>query len=130
MLSPLIFINLLVYFDIISLSAVPGAPRNLMAVGSVDDCMIQVTWDPPGESNYTYRVDVPSRNIMADNNSSTESILYVPDCADGIPIQVFAVNRFDCMRSAETLLHLQSGSTTTAPTTTVPSKYTCNIEGW
>ena len=99
-----------------------------MAVGSVDDCMIHVTWEPPadtGVSNYTYRVDVPSQNITANTNSSTESILHVPDCADDIPIQVYAVNRFDCMRSAETLLRLQSGSTTTAP-----SKYTCNIEGW
>ena len=88
--------------------------------------MIQVTWDPPadiGGSDYTYRVGVPSRNITANTNSSTESTLHVPNCADDIPIQVYAVNRFDCMRSAETLLRLQSGSTITAP-----SKYTCNIE--
>ena len=86
-----------------------------MAVGSMDDCMIRVTWDPPdtGESDYTYRVNVSSRNITADTNSSTESTLRVPNCADGIiPVQVYVINQFGCMESSETQLRLESGSST------------------
>ena len=45
-----------------------------MAVELMQDCIIQVTWDPPAdpdESNYMYRVYVPFRNITASNGSST-----------------------------------------------------------
>ena len=86
-----------------------------MAVGSMGDCTIQVTWDPPadtGGSNYMYRVNVPSRNIMANTNSSTESTLRVPNCADDIRVQVYAMNQFGCIESSETQLLLQSGSST------------------
>ena len=103
-----------IYFLHTSLSAVPGAPRNVMADGSMEDCMILVTWNPPadaGGSDYTYRVDVPSRNITASTNSSTESTLHVPNCADGILIQVYVVNRFGCLKSSETRLRLQSRPT-------------------
>ena len=102
----------------ISLSAIPGAPQNLMAVGSVDDCMIQVSWDSPGDaggSDYMYRIDIPSRNIAANTSSSIKSTLHVPNCADDIiPIQVSAVSSDGCysIQSSEILLHLQSGSST------------------
>ena len=77
--------------------------------------MIQVTWEPPadtGRSDYTYRVNIPSLNIMANTNSSTESTLLVPNCDNDIPVKVFTVNSYGCTESSETRLRLQSGSST------------------
>ena len=88
-----------------SFAAAPGVPQSVSAaeisppIG--DTCIILVTWDPPAntdESNIDhYIVYVPSRNIMNDIFfSSTISTLTVPNCHDGVRIQVAAMNRFGC----------------------------------
>ena len=59
--------------------------------------VILVTWDSPANTDQSdidlYIVYVPSRNIISDAERSTISVVRVPNCRDGIHLQVAAVNR-------------------------------------
>ena len=65
-----------------------------------NNCIILVEWDPPASSNGSdidrYIVYVPSRSIT-DTESSTITVLSVPNCRDADVILVAAVNRFGCV---------------------------------
>ena len=83
---------------------IPEVPRNARAVESsarIENlCIILVTWAPPAGSDESdidhYIVYVPSRNILI-NESSTLTVLRIPNCHEDDGILVAAVNRFGCV---------------------------------
>ena len=118
--------------------AVPGVPQRISAseISQLIDnnCIILVAWSPPANSNGSdinqYIVYVPSRNIRNDIFSSTLSTLTVPNCRDGIGIQVAAVNRFGCVglnssKVQPSLLDIPTAPTENTMTTEASSASTC-----
>ena len=81
-------------------SVFPNSPQNVMARQATEDCNLSVTWNPPANTDInrlTYRIYVPSRDIVIANVSTTNYEFNVINCRDDdVHVLVAAVNRFGC----------------------------------
>ena len=81
-------------------SVFPNSPQNVTARQVSQDCNLLLTWNHPANTDtngLTYKIYVPSRDIVIADVSNTNHEFNVINCLDDdVHVLVAAVNRFGC----------------------------------